>query len=53
MGQAISFLDNFLIQNFIKNIMEKPRFYIHVNTRELLKFGNEAVLEVNASNEQS
>jgi hypothetical protein len=53
MGQAISYLDNFLIQNYIKSLLEKPRFFIHVNTRELLKVGNEAVLEVNASNEPS
>lgn len=53
MGMAISYLDNFLIQNYIKSLLEKPRFFVHVNTRELLKVGSEAVLEVNASNEKS
>ena len=50
---AVSYLDNFLIQNYIKNLLEKPRFFVHVNNRELLKVGKEAVLEVNASNEKS
>ena len=48
-GQSVSYLDNFFMQNYVKSPLEKPQFYVHVNSRELLKIGKECICEVNAS----
>ena len=45
----MSYLDNFYILNYVKSQLEKPQFYVHVNTRDLLKIGKNSVCEVNAS----
>ena len=53
-GQSISYLDTFYIQNYVLNSFEKPLFYMHVNSANIINDGGEsALMELNGSYEPS
>jgi hypothetical protein len=52
-GQSISYFDTFYIQNYVLNPFEKPVFYMHVNNADIIKSGEEAVMELNGNYEPS
>ena len=52
-GESISYQDSFFIENYVTNRLEKPTFYVHINTSEIKENGEESILEVNGSHEAS